>query len=527
MEPATRVTTSFCRTVTTENEYLLTNKSKVKIYNGATDNNSKALKRNMTYTDAFSFIVVGMIGSGMFVSPSLVALRTPNMFVAIIVWIMAGGIALLGALCYSELVSMVKKTGSSYIFILECYGEVPAFVTLWTNVIIMAPCVSSAVAYIGGSYICNLFINDQSSLSFIWYSKLLAIMLFYFTIVLNCVGVKESGKVQIGLVTLQAVIVLLIISMGIYQVSVTKSANNLSPDVMFNNTWSGITENVPVLGAAMFNALFSFDGWYMVAHFVEEIVNPNRNIPLVAFTAIPAVTLLYVVVNVACLMVLSQQELASSTLVVTNVAEKVAGKYLANVIPIFVATGCVGTLIGFCYHLRRFLMSAARERQLPAIFGLIHKSRRTQIPAILFIGFAGTVMIMFAEHLEAVIHYTNIALWIEYPLVISTVIVFRFTKPTADRSYKVWITTPVFMICVSILLLIFSFINTPLGTGMVTLLVLTGVPVCYICVKSNWFSFLQLDMLCNKLMRYAPLVPCEFEKKETCAPSDCLQQETL
>ena len=71
--------------------------------------------------------------------------------------------------------------------------------------IIMAPCVSSTVAYIGGSYTCNLFINDQSSLSFIWYSKLLAIMLFYFTIVLNCVGVKESGKVQIGLVTLQAV----------------------------------------------------------------------------------------------------------------------------------------------------------------------------------------------------------------------------------------------------------------------------------------------------------------------------------
>ena len=109
MEPATCVTTSFSRTVTTENEYLLTDKSKIKIYNGPTNNNSKGLKRNMTYSDAFSFIVVGMIGSGMFVSPSFVALRTPNMFVAIIVWIMAGGIALLGALCYSELASLVKK----------------------------------------------------------------------------------------------------------------------------------------------------------------------------------------------------------------------------------------------------------------------------------------------------------------------------------------------------------------------------------------------------------------------------------
>ena len=527
MDPMSSPASSFSSTVTTENEYFLADKNKVKIYNGTTNNNSKTLRRNLTYPNAFSFIVIAMLGSGMFVSPSLVALRTPNMFVAIIVWIIAGGIALLGALCYSELASTVKKTGSSYIFVLECYGEVPAFVTLWTNVIIVAPCVSSAVAYIGGSYICALFVSDQSSLSFIWYSKLLAIILFYFTIVLNCAGVKTSGYFQTGLVTIQGAIVLLIVSLGIYQLSVTKSAINLSPDVMFNNTLSGITENIPTLGAAMFNALFCFDGWYMVAHFVEEIVNPKRNIPLVAFTSIPAVTLMYVVVNVACLMVLSQQELASSTLVVNNVVEKVAGKYLAYVIPIFIATGCVGALIAFCYHLPRFLMSAAREGQLPAIFGLIHKSRRTPIPAILLIGLAGTIMIMFAENLEAVFHYTNIALWIEYPLVISTVIVSRFTKPNADRCYKVWITTPVFMICVSLLLLIFSFINTPLGTGIVTLLVLTGVPVCYICVKRNWFSFLQLDMLCNKLIRYAPLVPCEFEKEETCAQPDFLQQEIL
>ena len=347
---------------------------------GITGNSSiakdgKTLKINLTYLNACSFLVIALVGSGLFVSPSLVALRSPNMFVAIIVWIMAGGFTLLGALCYSELATTVKKIGSSYIFVLDCYGEIPAFMIIWANILIFSPCVTSIVSYIAGSYICDLFIQDQSSSSFIWYSKALAIFLFYFSIMINCVGAKASGNFQKALVTIQGALVLLIISLGVYHASVTKSADNLSPDVMFNNTWSGITKDIPALGSARFNALWCFDGWTMIAQFVEEIVNPTRSIPLVAFTAIPAVTLLYVAVNVACLMVLSQQELASSTIVLTNVARTVAGKTFSCVIPVFVTIGCVGTLIALCYHLSHFIISAARERQLPAIFDLIHTTR--------------------------------------------------------------------------------------------------------------------------------------------------------
>ena len=79
----------------------------------------KSVRRNVTYIQAVSMIVTYMIGSGVYISPSLVATRSKNMFNAIIVWILAGGCALLGSLCYNELASFVKKTGSSYLFVLE------------------------------------------------------------------------------------------------------------------------------------------------------------------------------------------------------------------------------------------------------------------------------------------------------------------------------------------------------------------------------------------------------------------------
>ena len=403
------------------------------IGNSSVIKDGKTLRRNLTYLNVCSFIVIDLLGSGMFVSPSLVAHQSPNMFVAIIVWIMAGGCALLGALCYCELATTLKKTGSSYIFVLDCYGETLAFIIIWANIIFVAPFTNGIVAYIAGSHICHLFIQDQSSSSFIWYSKLVAIFLFYFSIVMNIYGAKASGNVQKVLVTIQGTLVLLIISLGVYHASVIKSADNLSPDVMFNNTLSGITEDIPALGSAMFNALLCFVSFYMIAQFVEEIVDPTRNIPLVTFTTIPAVILVYCALNVAFLMVINQQELASSTIVVTNVAKTVAGKNFAYIIPVFVTVACVGTLITLCYQLPRIVMSAARERQLPAIFGLIHKTRRTPIPAILLTAVSVTVMIMFAEYLEAGIHILNIALWIQYPLVFSTIIVSRFTKPHADR----------------------------------------------------------------------------------------------
>ena len=122
---------------------------------------------------------------------------------------------------------------------------------------------------------------------------------------------------------------------------------------------------------------------------------------------------------------------------------------------------------------------------------------------------------MFVEHLEAVINFANIALWIQYPLVFSTIVVSRFTEPHVDRPFKVWITIPLFLICVSLLLIISSFIKNPLSTGIVTLLILIAIPVHYVCVRRNWLSFLKLDMMCRKLMLYTPLVLCEVENNET------------
>ena len=359
-----------------------------------TTNLKKSLRRCLTYSQAFSMLVTYMLGSGLFISPSLVAALVPNMFIAIIVWILSGGCALFGSLCYCELASVVKKTGSSYIFVLDCYGKCPAFVLIWTNAVILIPCYTSIMSYTAGIYICTPIISDQTSSSFVWYSKLFAVLIILLATFINCIGANITGNIQTIVTMFCGCIIALTIGFGIYQVSITKKVPNLKPSVMFNNTLSGITHHFSAIGSAMFAALYCFDGWYSIAQYVEEIVEPARNIPWVAFTSIPTVTILYVVINIACLSVLSQREMAESVVVITTLAERVGGHAWAYVIPVFVGVTCFGAIISAFYNFSRFLLSASREGQFIALLGLMHKSRRTPIPALLYIGITGSITVI-------------------------------------------------------------------------------------------------------------------------------------
>ena len=374
------------------------------------------------------------------------------------------------------------------------------------------PCCVSIVAYTAGMYICTPFIADHTSSSFVWYSKLFAVLILLIAIFINCVGVKTTGNIQTVLTMLYRGIAGLIVGLGIYQVSITKSVPNLKPSVMLNNTLSGLTQHFAVIGSAMFSALWCFDGWYCVAQYVEEIVDPSKNIPLVAFTGIPTVTIVYVVINIACLSALTQQEMAEYAVVITTLAERVGNHTWAYVIPVFVSLSCFGNIIACCYNISRFFMSASREGQFPAIFGLIHKSKRTPIPALLYIRIVTTIMVIcYGNHIQSLMRYVNIAFWAEYGITISALIVFRYKRPHVERSYKVLITTPLFMIFVSASLIILSLANESFATSIVIAIILTGSLVYYISIKKSWLSFLKFDTLCRGISKSINLVECQYD----------------
>ena len=86
-------------------------------------------KPTLRIIDAIVLIIGIVVGAGIFRTPSVVALNTPNEIWFLTVWILGGVISLIGALCYAELSSTFPNTGGDYHYFKIAFGNKISFLS--------------------------------------------------------------------------------------------------------------------------------------------------------------------------------------------------------------------------------------------------------------------------------------------------------------------------------------------------------------------------------------------------------------
>ena len=111
------------------------------------------LKRKLGLVSGICLIVGTMIGSGIFASPRYVMENSGSVGLTLIVWSLCGVLAMFGALCYSELGTMIPLSGAEYVYLLEGFGPLPAFLYSWTSVIVLKPSQVAIICLAFGAYV--------------------------------------------------------------------------------------------------------------------------------------------------------------------------------------------------------------------------------------------------------------------------------------------------------------------------------------------------------------------------------------
>src|SRR5207237_4157204 len=148
--------------------------------------------RRLGIFSATMAVIGGIIGSGVFLGPEVVAARVGSAGLTLAAWIAGGIIALAGALTFGELGARRPRAGAGYVYLREAFGPLPAFLYGWALLLVIATGATAAVAVTFASYtVALLGLSPAATLP-------LATAAIVLLSGVNYVGVKPAAVAQTG-----------------------------------------------------------------------------------------------------------------------------------------------------------------------------------------------------------------------------------------------------------------------------------------------------------------------------------------
>src|SRR2546426_6491805 len=135
---------------------------------------------------ATMLVAGGVIGSGIFRKPGVMAAQVGSPELLLSVWLVAGVVSLLGTLSNAELASMMPRTGGQYVFLQRAYGPFVAFLYGWALFAVIQSGSIAALSYVFAEYTTRLMPLPEASAS-------LAAFAFHVPLIGDVAPFKELG----------------------------------------------------------------------------------------------------------------------------------------------------------------------------------------------------------------------------------------------------------------------------------------------------------------------------------------------
>jgi amino acid transporter len=466
----------------------------------AGEGDAVALKPKIGLLSGVSIIVGSIIGSGIFISPKGVIQEVGSVGLSLIIWHLCGLFSMVGDYCYTELGTANVRSGADYAYLFEAFGPFVAFLRLWVESMIIRPCMIAIVSLTFANYVIEpLFPTcEQPEIAV----RLLAAICITILTAVNTIDVKLSMRVQNIFTYAKLFALVLIIITGIVQLCLGEVEHFRSP-------FEGSVYSAGAISIAFYQGLFAYNGWNYLNYVIEELKEPNKNLPKASWISCTLVTVIYVLANVAYFTTVSPAEMVESSAVAVMFAQRLYG-FMSWIMPVFVALSTFGGVNGILFTSSRLFYVGSREGHMPKVLCFIQVNRLTPAPAVIFMG-ATSLIYLTSTDMYKLINYVSFVCWLAIGLSVVALLYFRYARPAMKRPIRVGLFWPILYVAASVFLVIVPLVTNPVETGLGVLITCTGIPVYIVCVKwkSKPKSFTRLISRMNICIQKLLLVMSE------------------
>jgi len=367
------------------------------------------MQRRLGATDAALIVMGGILGSGIFLNPAIVAGYLHNEILCTLLWIAGGAIALLGAGVFAELAARRPYNGGFYAYLRDALHPSVAFVYGWTLLLLAQ---SGGMA--AGTLTFAIYVVPALGLH-ISTGLLGAGVLALFTGV-NLLGVRQGASLQH-----------VFMGLNVAMIAALAAFAFLAPHPAAH---AAAMPAVPVampgaIGLALVAVLFAYDGWHTSSFINAELRDPGKTLPRALYIGVVAVVVLYLVAQWAFVHGLGLEELAKSATPASDLAARVLGNGGVAIVAALVAVATMSTLAQQILVSPRVYHQMAEDGVFFPWLALV--GTRTQVPYIA-IAVQGATAIVIALWLN----YNQILNYVEYVdfvfFALAAVALLRFRK---------------------------------------------------------------------------------------------------
>lgn len=413
-------------------------------------------KQKIGWKTAAALVISSMIGTGVFTSLGFQLTDIQNTWSIVLLWILGGVFALIGAFTYAELGTNFDESGGDYIFLSKLMHPLVGYVYAWVSLTVgfTAPIAISVMAM--KSYlnpINPLLFND-------WFGVAVILILA----AIHSVSIGQSGKFHNISTGIKIGFILILIILGFSYVPVQEGAIDLS------TTWQDEIL-LPGFAVSLLYVTYAYTGWNSAAYIVDEIKDPRHNLPKALLIGTAFVTILYVLVQVVFLKHASVEQLSGNVEVASIAFKNLFGAEGGNWVSYFIAIQLIATISGYLWVGSRITFAMAKDHSLWSKIAVKNKNgipvRALWLQAII------AILLTLTGTFEEVLLYASFVLQLMGTLTVASIFWLKGRKGAYKSPFKPLLQ--IAFILFSIWILGYMLFERPKESAIGLFFVLTGI----------------------------------------------------